>query len=156
MSPLKVWLVASNSWVCFFSSFKSFWRLSILHLTLSPSSLMVFQAASLADSKNVVCITELVNMQTFFLMVVFLVFIQVKLHPPVFHSFIHHRKTFVHSCTLYLQCNHEVLESLGEFCLTLQSHCHEWSFPYGFVDGVHLQIEMREKIRKVYEKNRQV
>src|SRR3954466_14225980 len=63
MSPLKVWLVASNSWVCFFSSFRLFWMLNILHLTLSPSSLMVFQVASLAESKNVGCITELVNMQ---------------------------------------------------------------------------------------------
>src|SRR4051812_46218520 len=88
--------------------------------------------------------------------VVFLVFIQVKLHPPILNSFIHHRKTFVHSCTMYFHCNHEVLESLGKFCLTLEGHCHEWSLPYGFVDGVHLQLVLRKKIRKVYEKNRQV
>src|SRR4051812_11645835 len=88
--------------------------------------------------------------------VVFLVFIQVKLHPPVLNSFIHHRKTFVHSCTMYSHGNHEVLESLGEFCLTFQSHSHEWSLTYGFVDGVHLQIEMIKKIRKVYEKKIQV
>src|SRR3954471_22638682 len=63
MSPLKVWLVASNSWVCFFSSLRSFWVLSILHLILSPSSLMALKAASLAESKNVVCIIVLVTMQ---------------------------------------------------------------------------------------------
>src|SRR3954464_12631951 len=63
MSPLKVWLVVSNSWVCSFSFFKSFWRLSILHLTLVLSSLIVLQAASLADSKNVVCTIVLVYMQ---------------------------------------------------------------------------------------------
>src|SRR4051812_16718091 len=63
MSFLKLWLVASNSWVCFFSSLRSFWVLSILHLILSPSSLMAFQATSLAESKNVVCITKLVTMQ---------------------------------------------------------------------------------------------
>src|SRR3954467_10580184 len=63
MSSIKLLLVASNSWVCFFSSFRSFWVLSILHLILSPSSLMDFQAASLTESKNVVSITELVTMQ---------------------------------------------------------------------------------------------
>src|SRR4051812_11907095 len=63
MSPLSCWLVVSNYWVCFFSSLRSFWVLSILHLSLSPSSLMAFQAAFLAESKNVVCISELVTMQ---------------------------------------------------------------------------------------------
>src|SRR3954468_2303682 len=62
-SPLNSWLVASNSWVSSFSFSKSFWRLSILHLTLALSSLIVLQAASLADSKNVVCIIVLVYMQ---------------------------------------------------------------------------------------------
>src|SRR4051812_20022711 len=62
MSPLSCWLVVSNSWVCFFSSLRSFWVLIILHLSLSPSSLIAFQAAFLAESKNAVCISELVMM----------------------------------------------------------------------------------------------
>src|SRR3954465_8441969 len=86
--------------------------------------------------------------------VVFLVFVQVKLHPPILFSFTHHREFFVHSCTMYPHGNHKVLEGLGKFSLTLQSHGHEWSLPHGFVDGVHLQIEMRKKIRKVYEKKK--
>src|SRR3954468_24277233 len=87
-------------------------------------------------------------------MVVFLVLVQVKLHQLIIFSFIHHRESLVHSCTMYPHGNHKVLECLGKFSLTLQSHGHEWSLPHDFVDGVHLQIEMTKKIRKVYEKKK--
>src|SRR3954470_24465889 len=99
-----------------------------------------------------------VHAESFFFVVVFLVFVQVKLHPPVLNYFIHYWKAFLHSCTMYFHCHHEVLENFGKLSLTLQGHGHEWSFSYGFVDGVHLQIEMRmrrlEKFTRTIDKCR--